>query len=109
MAKRSVKRQIVVEEEDEITTRDFAMARLAAARASAQAAIDAIDDAVTAFVEPEEDEKGTERTELVDAALECLGRATRALESCAEILPQVDMTECEPWDEDSDDDDGGDA
>lgn len=96
----------VIEVDLEVTPRDFVMARLVAARAQAQSAIDAIDDAVTAFVEPESDEDGKERAELVEAALESLGAATRALESAEEALPAVDNAECEPWDEDSDDEDG---
>ncbi len=102
----------VVEIEVEVTSRDFVMARLAAARAAARSAIDAIDDAITLFLEPEDDEDASDRKELVEAALEHVGAATRALESAEEMLPQVDPVECEPWDdegdEESDDDDAED-
>ena len=91
--------------EIETSPRDFVMARLAAARASAEAAIQAIDDAVTLFVNPQDDKKGKERAELVESALEALGCATRAAESAEEVLGQVDPLEIEPWDDDGDDDD----
>jgi hypothetical protein len=86
------------------TTRDFVMARLLAARASAQAAIDAIDDATLLFVEPEDDEKGKKRRKLLEAALDASGAASRALECADEAMPEVDFVECEPWDEDGDED-----
>lgn len=105
---RAKKKPVVVEVELEPSARDYVMARLLAARKEAQAAIEAIDDAVTNFVEPEEDDDLAERTELVDAAIEHAGALSRALESAQEILPQVDPEECEPWDEDADADDDDD-
>jgi hypothetical protein len=80
--------------------RDFVMARLLAARASATAAIAAIDDAGQLFVNPDQDKKGKERTELVGEALEALGAATRAVEMAEQTIHQVDFQECEPWDDD---------
>jgi predicted ATP-grasp superfamily ATP-dependent carboligase len=89
----------------DVSPRDFVMARLAAARASAQASIDAIDECISVFVNPEDDKKAKERTELVDAALESMGCATRALESAEEFFDQIDPTEGEPWDEEEPEDD----
>lgn len=80
------------------------MARLAAARVSAQSAVNAIDEALELFIEVDEDAKGKDRTELVETALESVGCATRALEAAEEALPGVDFEECEPWDESDDDD-----
>lgn len=99
------KRKPVIEVELDVSARDYVMARLSAARSAAASAIDAIDDAIGIFVEPDDDEDGSERKELVDAALEHIGVATRALETADEILPQVDNAECEPWDEDGDEED----
>lgn len=86
--------------EVDATSRDYVMARLAAARASATALIESVDECLNLFVDPDEDDKGKERKELVDAALESAGCTTRALESAEEMLPHVDMKEVEPWDRD---------
>lgn len=111
MSPKAKRRSIQVVRDLEITPRDFVMARLAAARASAQAAIDAIDECIAIFVNPDDDKAGKERAELVDAALESVGAASRALESAESTFDQADMKECEPWEEnedDEDDDDGDD-
>lgn len=100
------RRKIVeVEVDAEYTARDGAMARLAAARACAQSAIEAIDEAIHLFVETGDDAKGKERTELIDSALEAAGMLSRALEAAQEDMKEVDPEECEPWDEDGDDED----
>lgn len=83
--------------------RDFVMARLAAARVSAAAAIMAIDETIVMFVDVEEDEDGADRTDAIAAALEEAGRATRALEAAEERMSKVDPQDCEPWDTDEDD------
>ena len=101
----SPRAKIRVEVELEATPRDFVMARLAAARAAAQATIEAIDDALNFFIDPDEDKKGKERKELVGSALESVGCATRALESAEETIDQVDMAEVEPWEDDEEDED----
>lgn len=99
MARRRTAKVSAAKAYPELTFRDHAMARLAAARALAQSAVDACDDAINMFLEPEEDEKGIERAELIEAALESAGAACRALEACEEVFPHVDKVECEPWDE----------
>lgn len=91
-------------EEEDATSRDFVMARLAAARHSALATIEAIDEAMGLFVNPEDDGDGSERTELVQTALEAAGCTSRALESAEERIEDIDPEECEPWDADDDDD-----
>lgn len=102
-----VKTAKVVQEihEIEASPRDYVMARLAAGRSSAQAAVDAIDVAISHFAMPDDDQKGKERRECVSEALESLGAATRALECAEEVLDSADMTEGEPWDEADDDED----
>lgn len=90
------------ETDEDSVARDFAMARLAAARASAQSTLDAIDEALILFVTPDEDERGKQRRELVDAALEASGEASRALEEAQSGLKEMSsdaMTMGEPDDD----------
>lgn len=86
------------------TARDFVMARLAAAQASARAALANIDDAIMFFVNPDDDKSGKDRRELVESALEEIGCASRALESADQTIREgdVDMSEPEPWEDDED-------
>jgi hypothetical protein len=96
-------------EDGDHNVRDFVMARLMAARASAQAVIEAIDVAASAFVNPESDAKGRERREVIEDALEAAGTVSRALESAEaelEVFDADDWKEREPWeDEDGEEDD----
>jgi len=89
--------------------RDQAMARLAASRSCAQAAIEAIDEALALFVNPDEDDDASERTEIIEAAIDAAGMMQRALEAASGHMERVDPEACEPWDEDGDDDDDDDA
>lgn len=91
-------------DDNEFSARDFVMARLAAARAAAQAAIEDIDASLNLFIDVEEDKKAKEREELLGSALESIGCATRALESAEEMMGEVDPEECEPWDGDDEED-----
>lgn len=84
----------------EVTARDFAMARLAAARSCAQSVTSAIDEALILFLDPDEDDDGAERVQMIEDALDLAGSCARALESAHEVMPLVDPEECEPWDED---------
>jgi len=94
-------------EDDELeidpSERDFVMARLAAGRSAVTDALTAIDECLGLFVNPDEDKKGTEREALIAAALESLGCASRAVETAEATLDQVDMDECEPWDDGDED------
>ena len=99
------KRKPKPEPELEVDPRDFVMARLAAGRAAAQAAINAIDESLNLFVNPDEDKSGNERTTEVAEALEALGVACRAIESAEAMLDDVDFSEGEPWEEIDDEDD----
>ena len=99
------KRATRPEAEPDLAKRDFVMARLAAARASAQSAISAIDDALVLFVDPDDDEGGGEREEMIGEALEAIGGATRALESAEkefETLEDAELETGEPWDDKED-------
>lgn len=101
MAKRKPKKPSLV---IEASPRDFVMARIAAGRAAAQSAIEAIDDALNLFVNPDQDRRGKARSELIGEALEALGCACRAVEMAEATLDQADMRECEPWDDGDPDD-----
>jgi hypothetical protein len=111
MAKARKKTKRVVDDADdddleiEPSERDFVMARLAAGRAAAQSAITAIDDVLNLFVNPHQDKRGKEREDGIGEALEALGCATRAVETAESTFDQVDLTECEPWDDEADEED----
>lgn len=88
------------------TERDFVMARLAAARAAAQQAVNAIDESLHFFINPDDDKKGKKRKEMVDEALEAMGVATRSLEMAEITIDEIDPLEEEPWEEGDDEEDG---
>jgi hypothetical protein len=94
------------EDDDHAIDRDYVMARLAAARTSAQASVDAIDEALALFVNPDEDEDGGERTDLIDTAVEAIGAATISIQE-AEVSWGEASDEAaalgEPDDDDEDD------
>lgn len=83
--------------------RDHVMARLAAARVFLQSAVESIDDAIALCVDPEEDDDGSERAELLEVAHDSAGSAQRSLELASEWVTKMDPEECEPWDGDADD------
>lgn len=87
---------------DDITERDYFMARLAAARVAAMDIVTAIDEATGYCVHPDEDKSGKKREELVEAALEAAGDASRALEAAEASFEDVDPEEGEPEDEEED-------
>jgi len=105
-----------VEDDDELdieyTARDFVMARLAAARTSASAAITQIDEILGHFVDPDEDKDGAERGDLFEGALEMLGEATRGVEAAQHVWdeeeveddgePEIDLSSDDDEDEDDD-------
>lgn len=84
--------------------RDYVMARLLAARASTQAAIEAIDAAAILFVDPEEDKSGKEREEFLDAADAALGEASRAVQQGAKALEDLEVDDLLLSEGDLDDD-----
>ncbi len=108
MAKPRKKATVKIETTEELeidpSPRDFFMARLAAGRAAAQAAISALDELLNLCINPEDDKKGKEREELLGETLESLGCACRAVEMAEATFEQVDLDECEPWDEDGEED-----
>ena len=93
------------DDEDDENINDYVKARLASALASLEASKSAVLEALALFNNPDDDDKGKERKELVDTALEAAGCATRALEAAEEVVEDCDFTEPEPWDEGDDEDD----
>jgi len=87
---------------NEERARDFVMARLGGARASLTAAMEALDDALTMFINPDDDKKGTKRAEAIDAALEAASCASRGIESAQARLDDIDPKAIEPWEEEDD-------
>lgn len=93
------------EDDGGVVVNDFVMARLASALASLKASESAVLDALALFNNPDDDDKGKERKELVATALETVGCATRALEAADETIEDVDFEAAEPWDDEDDDED----
>ncbi len=90
------------------TERDYVMARLAAARSSAAAALTLIDQAMEHFVDPEgtDDEDGNERNTCFEGAAEALGAASRSVEDAQKIweTDDVDPEDGEDYGEEDGDD-----
>ncbi len=75
------------------------MARLGGALASLRIAEQNVVEALSLFVNPEEDGDGEEREGCIDEAIEAAGAATRGLEAAAEALKDADAEAGEPWDD----------
>ena len=88
-----------VSDDEAAAARDAAMARLGGAAASLSAARDAVLEALGLFVNPEEDEHGAERGELMEAALEAAGAASRGIEQAMEDFEDADAEAGEPWED----------
>lgn len=89
------------------TSRDYVMARVAAARASAQAAVELCDAVIDHCVDPTKDKNAKQRLECLEGATEALGAASRSLEEATEVVVLDD--EFDPGEgEDYDDEDGED-
>jgi hypothetical protein len=88
---------------DKSEARDFVMARLFAARAAAQSALTALDEAAMLFLDPtDEDEKGTKRKDLLEDADASLGVAAQGVQAAMEAFPEIDAREAEDLDGDPD-------
>lgn len=80
-------------------TRDFIMARLAAARVQCVSAADAIDACIDAFVDPGEDKDGAARKEFLEIASDMSGEVSRSIELAQVGLDDLkgdELTEEEP-------------
>ena len=96
----------------ETSDRDYFLARLAVTRSHLAAGIEAIDCIVALTVDPEEDQKGKEREDLISAATLEVGLASRSLAS-AELAwhdegADLEIAEGEEYEEGDDEDGEGD-
>ena len=84
--------------------RDFFLARLASARASARGALEALDVIFDLCNAPDDDARGKERMKALEAADELLGQAATSVQLAMEAAPDVDMAEGEPEEYEDEDD-----
>ncbi len=98
------------EMDEGLLARDFVMARMLGVIASLDAAKQAMLDAASMFVSPDDDKKGAKRTEAFDVAVTATTCALRGLEEIleGEALDEVDWKAGEPYDEGDEDDEGTD-
>jgi len=94
--------------EEATLARDFVMARCAAARAQIQAALEAIDQVLLAFVAPDADPKGKDRTQALEDADGALGDAATAIHQAMAAFGEIDPEEGEPEGDDDDEGEGDD-
>jgi hypothetical protein len=99
--------RVRVKEVEVVDVRDATMARLAAARASAQAVLDAVDESLMLFVNPDEDKAGRKRKGMISDATDAAGEVSRALEAAQSSFDEMtgdDLAAGEPDDDEEDDD-----
>lgn len=88
--------------------RDYTIARIAACRLALSTAIDGCDEAMAHFVDPTEDSRGEERTELLEAIDDAIGHAAAAVQMAQEAFVDCDPSEGEPSSDDDEEDDDDD-
>ncbi len=94
--------------DERTAARDFLLARLAACRGALALASSSLDEALVLFVEPSEDPKGADRSELLEAVDAAIGDAARAVQAAMPAMEDIDPKEGEPEvddDEEEDDED----
>lgn len=89
-------------------SRDFVMARLAAARQHATSTLEAIDGCLSLFVFPAEDKQGKDRAEALDIASESAGDTSRSIELAQALFEDFNKEELAEEEPESDDGDDGD-
>lgn len=95
----------------EPNSRDYVMARIAAARTSAQAFVDTCDEILGHFTDPAEDKDGEERDGAFDVGAEALGAASVSFGEAHRVWDEDDdesMLEGEEDYPDEDEDEEGD-
>lgn len=90
--------------EERTAAREFCLARMAACRGSLASACAALDEALILFIDTDEDAKGKQRSELLEAVDASIGDAARAIQAAMPSMEDLDPKEGEP-DVDDDDDD----
>lgn len=93
------------DEIEEMSPRDFVMARLAACRSGLANASNHLDEAISLFVSTEEDPKGNNRSDLLEAIDLYIGEAARAVQLAQAMWSEVDPVEGEPELEEEDEED----
>lgn len=89
--------------DEALAARDYVMARLGGAIASLDAAREATSAVLALFVNPDEDNRGKDRKELLDDAQEAVGAASRGIDAAVEEIDEVDFAAAEPWEDEDDD------
>jgi hypothetical protein len=85
-------------------SRDYTMARLAAARAYLAGAANDLDEVLDHFVTPDQDPKGKKRAEII-GRIDCgLELAARAVQAASQSWEDCDPEEGEPQDEPDEED-----
>ncbi len=91
-------------QEERTAARDYLLARLAACRGALSSAERSLDIALEMFIDPSEDPKGAERSELLEAVDAAIGDAARAVQAAMPAMVDIDPKEAEPESEDDDED-----
>lgn len=92
-------------DEEATASREYTLARLAAARGALASAASGLDEALVLMVTPDDDKKGEKRSELLEAVDESLGFAASAVQAAQASFGDCDPAEGEPpYDEEDEDD-----
>lgn len=93
-------------DEEATASREYTLARLAAARGALASAASALDEALVLMVAPDDDKKGEKRSELLEAIDESIGVAASAVQAAQASWEDCDPAEGEPpYDEEDAEDD----
>lgn len=94
-------------DEEATASREYTLARLAAARGALASASSALDETLVLMVSPDDDKKGEKRSELLEAIDESIGIAASAVQEAQSSWAESDPAEGEPpyGDEEDDEDD----
>jgi hypothetical protein len=91
-------------QDERTAARDFVMARLAACLVNLEAAKALVQDTLGLMVTPEEDDKGKQRAQNLEAIDDAIGLAATSVQSAQGEWEEVDPKEGEPDFEDDEDD-----
>lgn len=83
-------------EEEATASREYTLARLAAARGALASAASGLDEILVLMVAPDDDKKGDQRSELLEAIDESIGFAAPAVQSAQASWKDCDPEEGEP-------------
>jgi hypothetical protein len=92
-------------EEEATASREYTLARLAAARGALASASTGLDEALILFVTTEDDKKGSKRAALLEAIDEAIGIAAIAIQAAQGSWEGCDPAEGEPVHDDEEEDD----